>query len=67
MIDVSKKELILSEMDQVPDNLFEEILDFIHFLKARSQKEQLETAIASESSLKKDWLRVEEDKAWQDL
>jgi hypothetical protein len=67
MIDVSKKELILSEMDQVPDNLFEEILDFIHFLKARSQKEKLETAIASESSLQKDWLRVEEDRAWQDL
>lgn len=67
MIDVSKKELIIREMDQVPDNLFEEILDFICFLKARSQKEKLETAIASESSLKKDWLRVEEDKAWQDL
>ena len=67
MIDVSKKELIIREIDQVPDNLFEEILDFIYFLKARSQKEKLETAIASESSLKKDWLRVEEDKAWQDL
>ena len=65
MVDVEKKELILHEIDQVPDSLFEEILDFIRFLKARSQKEQLETAIASESSLKKDWLKMEE--AWQDL
>jgi hypothetical protein len=67
MVDVATKGLILHEMDQVPDNLFEEILDFIRFLKAKSQKEKHETAIASESSLKKDWLRVEEDKAWQDL
>ncbi len=29
--------------------------------------ESLETAIASESSLKKEWLRPEEDEAWQDL
>lgn len=37
------------------------------FLKTKALKEKLETAIASESSLKKDWLREEEDKAWQDL
>ena len=29
--------------------------------------EKLETAIASESSLKKDWLSKEEDEAWKDL
>jgi hypothetical protein len=29
--------------------------------------ERLDTAIASESSLKKDWLLPEEDKAWQSL
>jgi hypothetical protein len=67
MVNVTKRELILREMEKVPDNLFEEILDFIHFLKTKSQKEKLETAIASESSLKKDWLRPEEDAAWRDL
>ena len=30
-------------------------------------KEQLDTAVASESSLKKDWLRPEEDEAWRSL
>ena len=30
-------------------------------------EERLETAIASETSLGKDWLRPEEDEAWQDL
>jgi hypothetical protein len=67
MVNVAKKELILHEMEQVPEPLYNEILDFIHFLKTKSLKEKLETAIASESSLKKDWLREEEDKAWQDL
>lgn len=67
MVNVTKRELILREMEKVPDNLFEEILDFIHFLKTKSLKEKLETAIASESSLKKDWLRPEEDAAWRDL
>jgi len=67
MVNLAKKELILREMEQVPEPLFNEILDFIHFLKIKALKEKLETAIASESSLKKDWLREEEDKAWQDL
>ncbi len=67
MANVAKKELILREMEQVPEPLLNEILDFIHFLKTKSLNEKLETTIASESSLRKDWLREEEDKAWQDL
>lgn len=67
MVNVAKKELIFREIEQVPDSLVEEILDFIRFLKTKSQKEKPGTAIASESSLKKDWLRPEEDKAWRDL
>ncbi len=67
MANVAKKELIMREMEHVPEPLLNEILDFIHFLKTKSLKEKLETAIASESSLRKDWLREEEDKAWQDL
>jgi hypothetical protein len=64
---MSKKELLLSEIEQVPEPLLDEVLDFVHFLKAKIIKERLDTAIASESSLKKDWLRPEEDKAWQGL
>jgi bifunctional DNA-binding transcriptional regulator/antitoxin component of YhaV-PrlF toxin-antitoxin module len=33
----------------------------------KSLKNKAETAIASETSLKKDWLRVEEDEAWRNL
>ena len=67
MVDLAKRDLILHEMEHVPEPLFNEILDFIHFLKTKALKEKLETAIVSESSLKKDWLREEEDDAWQDL
>ncbi|MCJ7577669.1 MAG: DUF2281 domain-containing protein [candidate division Zixibacteria bacterium] len=64
---MGKKELLKSEIEQVPENLLDEVLDFVHFLKAKIIKERLNTAIASESSLKKDWLRTEEDEAWQGL
>jgi hypothetical protein len=65
--EMGKKELLIKEIEQVPEPLLEEVLDFVHFLKAKVIKERLDTAIASESSLKKDWLRPEEDEAWQNL
>jgi hypothetical protein len=64
---MSKKELLVSEIEQVPEPFLDEILDFVRFLKTKLAKERLDTAIASESSLKKDWLRPEEDEAWQSL
>ncbi|MGH7800009.1 MAG: DUF2281 domain-containing protein [Thermodesulfobacteriota bacterium] len=51
---MNKKELILNEIQQVPDPLLEEILDFIRFLKTKVIEDRMETAVASESSLKKD-------------
>lgn len=60
------RELILSEIDEIPDPLLGEVLDFIRFLKTKSAK-TMNTVVASESSLKKDWLRPEEDEAWADL
>ena len=62
---MGKKELLIKEIEQVPEPLLDEELDFVHFLKAKITKERLDTAIASESSLKKDWLRSEEDEAWK--
>jgi hypothetical protein len=58
------KEVIIREIEEAPDSLLDEILDFIRFLKA---EKMMETATMSEFSLKKDWLRPEEDEAWQDL
>ena len=64
---MSKKELLFNEIEQVPEPFLDEILDFIQFLKTKIIKERINTAIASESSLKKDWLKPEEDEAWKDL
>lgn len=64
---MSKKELLLHEIDLIPEPFLEEVLDFVHYLKGKKLKEKLDVAMVSESSLKKDWLRPEEDAAWQNL
>jgi hypothetical protein len=64
---MSNREAVIKEIEQIPEPFLEEVLDFVHFLKAKIIKERLDTAIASESSLKKDWLKPEEDEAWQSL
>lgn len=64
---MSKKDLLLQEIEQTPEPLLEEILNYLRFLKTKLAQQQLETAIESESALKKDWLRPEEDEAWQSL
>jgi len=64
---MSKKELLINEIEKVPEPFLDEVLDFIRFLKTKIIRERPDTAIVSESSLKKDWLKPEEDKAWQDL
>lgn len=67
MTDLEKIELIIREIKEIPEYYLEELLDFIHFLKNKTQNEKLETLYISETSLKKDWMRPEEDRAWQDL
>jgi len=59
--------VLIQEIETVPESLLDEVMDFIQFIKAKSMREGIYTAIASESSLKKDWLCAEEDNAWDDL
>jgi hypothetical protein len=66
-MDMSTKELLISEIEEVPELLLTEVLDFVHFLKAKIGREKLDMAMMSESSLSKDWLKPEEDEAWQNL
>ena len=61
---MTKKELLISEITEIPEPLLTELLDFLHFLKMKMPSAN---PILSESSLKKDWLTPEEDKAWQSL
>jgi hypothetical protein len=64
---MSKKEILISEIEQVPESYLDEVLDFVHFLKSKILREKIDTTIAGESSLRKDWLLPEEDEAWQGL
>ncbi len=64
---MTTKDLLLNEIDETPEPLLGEILDFVQFLKTKALGPDLETARASESALGKDWLRSEEDEAWQGL
>lgn len=64
---MDKKQLLLSEIEGVPESVLDEILDFVQFLRKKVTGERMDTAIASETSLAKDWVRPEEDEAWEDL
>lgn len=61
------KELLFKEIEKLPENLKDELLDYIQYLKSKAAKEKYNLALISESSLQKDWLRPEEDEAWNDL
>jgi hypothetical protein len=62
------KEQITQELEKLPEPLLQEILDFVQFLQTKHQQHNiLEITIMSESSLQKDWLKPEEEAAWQDL
>ena len=62
---MGKKELLISELEQVPEAYIGEVLAFVHFLKEKIAIEDI--ASASEATLGKDWLRPEEDDAWRSL
>ncbi len=64
---MSTKELLLNEIEHFSEPFLDEVLDFMCFLKTKSVQEKLEVTAASETSLKKGWLRPEEDKTWQNL
>ncbi len=63
---MDKVATLVKELEHVPDPLLDEVLDFVQFIK-RKHAEKMESALLSEASLAKDWLRPEEDEAWQDL
>lgn len=64
---MTTKEVILNEIEKVPKSLLGELLDFIKFLESKVVQQKMETAVMSESTLEKDWLKPEEDEAWKDL
>ncbi|MDS3859960.1 hypothetical protein RIF25_03970 [Thermosynechococcaceae cyanobacterium BACA0444] len=73
---------VIQQIETLPANLLQEVLDFLLFIKARHHQnsptiaelkikamsdEDLEITRLSEPSLAEDWLTPEEDQAWQHL
>lgn len=63
---MTKRDRLIQELECLPDTLLDQVLDFVAAV-ATKHGGPSETAIASESSLAKDWSRAEEDEAWADL
>lgn len=63
------RELLSKELNKIPDNLLQELYNYIKFLKSKksSTKDKIETPCASENVLAKDWNKPEEDEAWKSL
>jgi hypothetical protein len=61
------REKILQETENAPDRILAEVLDYLQYLKVKHQQGMMETALLSETLLKEDWLKPEEEAAWQDL
>ena len=49
----------------LPENLQQEVLDFVEFISRKQQVLLNETALLSEQALAKDWDRPEEEDAWK--
>jgi hypothetical protein len=61
------REKILQETENASDLILIEVLDYLQYLKLKHQQGVMETALLSEAILAKDWLKPEEEAAWQNL
>ena len=64
---MSKKELIATELDKIPEEMLDEVLDFVRLLGAKAVIRAGEPALLSEAALAEAWLQPEEDAAWSHL
>ena len=58
---------VIGEIKELPEPMLGEVLQFVRFLKSQASQGRMEATLLSETALKKDWLRPEEDEAWRDL
>jgi hypothetical protein len=61
------KESLLQTVDQLPEECLKDLAEYASRLRLKTAHREIPTALASEEVLARDWLRPEEDDAWQDL
>lgn len=60
------KQEIIQEIQSIPEPLLSEILDFVQFLKQKHITNK-SIDLKETNNLEKDWLKPEENEAWQYL
>jgi hypothetical protein len=61
------KELLLQAVEELPEEYLKDLAEYARGLRLKAALREVPTALASQEVLAKDWLRPEEDDAWQDL
>jgi hypothetical protein len=64
---MTAKETIIKSVEDLPQEYLEDLARYVENLRQRAALHAVPTALASEATLAKDWLRPEEDEAWRDL
>ena len=67
---MSTRDAISEEIKKIPENLLDELYDYLLFLKykkSESKRDWLPIQEASEKVLSRDWNTPEEDEAWKNL
>jgi len=64
---MDRKRTLIRELEDLLTAFLQEVLHFVQFLKVKATQEHLEAALLSESSLRKDWLKLEGNEVWRSL
>jgi hypothetical protein len=63
-METTERAVLLRELDSLPSQYWDEVLDFVGYLKQKRLRNMPETMLLSEAALAKDWDTPEEDEAW---
>ena len=64
---MTEREALLHAVEELPEEFLAELAEHAERLRQRAAHCHLPTTMASQEVLARDWLRPEEDEAWQDL
>ncbi|TVR30956.1 MAG: DUF2281 domain-containing protein [Balneolaceae bacterium] len=64
---MSNRDILIKEINELPDEKIQEVINFVQFLKSKHLDDELGITLVSEPSLARDWNKPEEDEAWRDL
>ena len=67
---MSKKELLIRELEQMPEGLIDEISNYLHYLLVKDKYKQEHALLKidlSQTAWAQNWDNPDEDEAWKDL